>query len=179
MNFRRLLTVAMHHPRTVARSYYDALRETIAPMYAPRLSQDLRRLFASNRTVTVLLSEGDPGGDIIMSQAKLTAARAIRRGQMRMETINGGDHTFSQSRARRALICDAGRAVGVCVLRRFPGRGTSFCAGRHSLAAPDSTASYGRVAVARHFAARTRRHGAVQDAHRACAHRYFAEQDSA
>lgn len=104
VNFRRLLNVAMHHPKTVAKSYYDAFCETLAPAHAPRLSQDLRRLFDSNRTVTVLLSEGDPGGDIIMTDAKLTARRGLRSGQMRMETIAGGDHTFTQSRPRKALV---------------------------------------------------------------------------
>ncbi|HUP28821.1 MAG TPA: hypothetical protein VM122_01515, partial [Usitatibacter sp.] len=104
VNFRRLLDVAISHPKTVAKSYYDACLETLAPEKAPRLSQDLRRLFEMNRRVTVLISEGDPGGDIIMSQAKLTAKRAMRSGQMRMETIEGGDHTFTQSRPRRALI---------------------------------------------------------------------------
>ena len=104
VNFRRLIEVALSHPKTLARSYYDALLETVAPHKAPRLSRDLRRLFEQNRTVTVLVSEGDPGGDIIMSQAKLTAKRALARGQMRMETIAGGDHTFTQSKPRSQLV---------------------------------------------------------------------------
>lgn len=104
VNFRRLLDVAIGHPKVVAKSYYDAVLETLAPGKAPRLSQDLRRLFQMKRRVTVLVSEGDPGGDIIMTEAKITAKRAISRGQMRLETIEGGDHTFSQSRPRRALI---------------------------------------------------------------------------
>lgn len=104
VNFRRLIEVALSHPKTLAKSYYDALLETVAPQKAPRLSRDLRRLFEQNRTVTVLVSEGDPGGDIIMSEAKLTAKRALARGQMRLETIAGGDHTFTQSRPRRQLV---------------------------------------------------------------------------
>ena len=104
VNFRRLLDVAIHHPKTVARSYYDALCESLVPSRAPRLSQDLRRLFEMNPTVTVLVSEGDPGGDIIMSNAKVTAKRGLASGRMRLETIAGGDHTFTQSRPRRALV---------------------------------------------------------------------------
>lgn len=104
VNFKRLFEVALHQPKVVAKSYLDAVVETVAPHRAPRLSQDLRRLFGMNRRVTVLVSEGDPGRDIIMSEAKLTAQRALARGQMRLETIAGGDHTFTQSRPRRALL---------------------------------------------------------------------------
>jgi pimeloyl-ACP methyl ester carboxylesterase len=104
VNFRRLLEVAIGQPKAMARSYYGALCETLAPGRAPRLARDLRRLFELNRTVTVLLAEGDPGGDIIMGEARRTAKRGLRSGQMRLETIAGGDHTFTQSRPRRELV---------------------------------------------------------------------------
>lgn len=104
VNFRRLLEVASNHPRTLARSYLDAACEALAPSRAPRLAQDLRRLFAMKRRVTMLVAEGDPGRDILMAGAKLTATRALRSGQLRLETIPGGDHTFSQSAPRAALL---------------------------------------------------------------------------
>jgi len=104
VNFRRLLEVAVAQPRTLARSYLDAACEALAPSRAPRLSRDLRRLFALKRRVTMLVAEGDPGRDILMAGAKLTARRALRTGQMRLEMIPGGDHTFSQSIPRAALM---------------------------------------------------------------------------
>ena len=104
VNFRRLLEVALSHPRTLARSYFDAACEALAPARAPRLSQDLRRLLARERRVTMLVAEGDPGRDILMAGAKLTARRALRGGRMRLETIPGGDHTFSQSIPRAELL---------------------------------------------------------------------------
>ena len=104
VNFRRLLEVALSHPRTLARSYFDAACEALAPSRAPRLSQDLRRLFEMKRRVTMLVAEGDPGRDILMAGAKLTARRALRRGQMSLEMIPGGDHTFSQSIPRAELL---------------------------------------------------------------------------
>jgi alpha-beta hydrolase superfamily lysophospholipase len=104
VNMRRLMEVALKHPQTIARSYFDAVRETLAPSRAPRLSQDLRRLFAMKRRVSVLVSEGDPARDIIMAEAKVTAARALRSGEMSLEMIPGADHTFSQAVTRQVLI---------------------------------------------------------------------------
>lgn len=104
VNVRRLLDVALSQPATLARSYYGVLCEHLAPSRAPPLARDLRRLFDSKRSVTVLTAEGEPGGDIIMTEAKWTAKQGMKRGCLRMETIEGGDHTFTQSRTRRALV---------------------------------------------------------------------------
>jgi pimeloyl-ACP methyl ester carboxylesterase len=104
VNMKRLLEVAIAHPRTIARSYYDAFCETLLPRKAPRLSRDLRRLFEMNRQVTFLIAEGDPGRDILMAGAKRTASKAIRSGRIRLEMIPGGDHTFSQLAPRKDMI---------------------------------------------------------------------------
>ena len=104
VNLRRLLQVAIQRPATIAKSYYGSLCEKIAPSMAPPLARDLRRLFERRRGVTVLVAEGDPGHELIMSEARWTAARGVRDGRMRMETIPGGDHTFTQSRPRRELL---------------------------------------------------------------------------
>lgn len=104
VDFRRLLQVAMSHPRTLGRSYADAACEILAPSRAPRLAQDLQRIFAMGRRVTMVVAEGDPGRDILMAGARVTATRALRSGRMRLETIPGGDHTFSRAAPRAALL---------------------------------------------------------------------------
>jgi alpha-beta hydrolase superfamily lysophospholipase len=104
VNFARLLEVAMDRPRTLARSYYDALCEMLLPDRAPRLSQDLRRLLEHQRRVTFLIAEGDPGRDILMAGAKHTASRGLKSGRIRLEMIPGGDHTFSRLTPREALL---------------------------------------------------------------------------
>ncbi|HET7730756.1 MAG TPA: alpha/beta hydrolase [Usitatibacter sp.] len=109
VNIGRLLEVALNHPKAMARSYYDAFRETVMPSRAPRLSRDLRALFDRNRHVTVLVAEGDPGRDILMSEAKVTTSRAIRGGQMHLEMLPGADHTFTRARVRRELAERVGR----------------------------------------------------------------------
>jgi alpha-beta hydrolase superfamily lysophospholipase len=104
VNFRRLLQVAIAHPKTIARSYIDAAVETLMPSRAPRLSQDLRRLMAGDRRVTFLLSERDAAREILMTGAKRTVTRAVKAGKIRLEVIAGADHTFSQSRPRSEMI---------------------------------------------------------------------------
>ena len=104
VNLRRLLEVAMRQPTTIARSYYGVLCERLAPSKAPALARDLRRLLQSERKVTVLMAENEPAADMIMADAKFTATRALREGRLRFETIEGGDHTFTQARTRKALL---------------------------------------------------------------------------
>jgi dienelactone hydrolase len=104
VNVRRLLDVAISQPAHFAKSYYGVLCEHLAPSKAPPLARDLRRLFEMKRSVTVLMAEGEPGADIIMAEAKHTAKQGLKAGHLRLETIEGGDHTFTQARTRRALV---------------------------------------------------------------------------
>jgi len=50
------------------------------------------------------VSEGDPGRDVLMAGAKLTATRALRDGRIRLQMIPEADHTFSQWKPRRAVL---------------------------------------------------------------------------
>ncbi len=104
VDFRRLFEVALAWPGTVARTYGDALRELVLPHAGPRLARDLKALFAMGRPMALYVSEGDPGRDVLMAGAKLTATRAIRRGDIRLEIIPGADHTFSQWKPRNDLL---------------------------------------------------------------------------
>ena len=104
VNLRRLLDVAMHQPKMIARSYYGVLCERLVPSRAPALARDLRKLLDSERKVTVLMAENEPAADMIMAEAKFTATRGLREGRLSFETIEGGDHTFTQARTRKALV---------------------------------------------------------------------------
>jgi pimeloyl-ACP methyl ester carboxylesterase len=104
VDVRRLVEVVASQARTHARAWIDALAEAAFPRAAPRLSKDLRRLFAMRRRIALFVSEGDPGRDILMAGAKLTATRALRDGRMRLQMIPGADHTFSQWQPRRDVI---------------------------------------------------------------------------
>jgi hypothetical protein len=59
----------------------------------------------ARRRVAFFISEGDPGRDILMAGARWTATRALARKRIHLETIPGADHTFSQCKPRRDLVC--------------------------------------------------------------------------
>ena len=69
----------------------------------PRLSRDLKRVLRT-RHVTMYFSEGEPGRDILMHDAKRTALRAMKAGRLELHTVHGADHTFSQWSARREIM---------------------------------------------------------------------------
>jgi len=100
----RLVEVLASQSRTHARAWRDALAEALFPRAGPRLSRDLRRLFAMRRRLALFVSEGDPGRDILLAGARLTATRALRDGRIRLQMIPLADHTFSQWSPRRDVI---------------------------------------------------------------------------
>ena len=56
------------------------------------------------RMVTIYVSDSDPGRDILMADAKRTATKALRSGEMNLHVIKDADHTFSWTRSRADLI---------------------------------------------------------------------------
>ena len=104
VNLRRPIEVALGVFASIARSYYGATLETLWPEKGPRLSRDLRRLFAMGRHVTFVIAQGDPGRDILMAGARRTVTKALRSGQIAIEFIADADHPFSQSGPCRAMI---------------------------------------------------------------------------
>lgn len=104
VDVRRPIAVVLGQFTTFARSHWDALVEMLVPGSGPRLSRDLRKLFAMGRHVTFVIAEGDPGLDILMAGARHTATRGLRSGHIGIEFIPGADHTFSQSGPCREMI---------------------------------------------------------------------------
>lgn len=104
VNFLHLFRVALLHFGALGKSYYDALRETLRPDTGTQLSQDLRRLFSMRRMFTMIIADGDPGHDILITGARRTASNAQRMGKIRVEVISDADHTFTQSKARKELF---------------------------------------------------------------------------
>jgi pimeloyl-ACP methyl ester carboxylesterase len=100
----KLSRVALTHMMTTGKAHMEAIRDTLFPALASQLSRDLNRLFAIKCQITVVLSDGEPGRDILLAGAKRTASRAFKTGQIRVHAIPKADHTFSQSRSRRDVI---------------------------------------------------------------------------
>jgi alpha-beta hydrolase superfamily lysophospholipase len=96
----RAVRVALTHARTTVSSRLKSLAQLVGLGEEPRLSRDLKRLLRA-RHVTMYFSEGEPGRDILMHEAKRTVRRATKAGRLDLEPIPGADHTFSHWTARR------------------------------------------------------------------------------
>ena len=108
VNVINLVRVALSYFVTLGKSYYNALRETIGLDPSSQLSRDLKKLLAMNRIINVIVAEGDPGRDILMTGARRTVLNAQKTNQISLQIIADADHTFTQSRARRELIIRLG-----------------------------------------------------------------------
>ncbi|HLX23341.1 MAG TPA: alpha/beta fold hydrolase [Usitatibacter sp.] len=104
VDFRHLALTVTALVATKVKSHRDALRERLMPLKASPLSRDLRRLHAMNRAISLFLAEDDPGREILLAGARLTATRALKSGALRLEIIPGADHTFSQLAPRMDLV---------------------------------------------------------------------------
>jgi alpha-beta hydrolase superfamily lysophospholipase len=99
----RLLRVGAAHVKATVHARLKSLADTLGLGRDTPLTRDLKKLF-SERRVAIFVADGDPGRDILMHDAKRTATRALKCGQLRMSVIPGADHTFSQSTPRRELV---------------------------------------------------------------------------
>ena len=100
----RLARVALAHATKVARGRWDDLRELLVPSSGSQLSQDVRRIASRGRRMHVILSDGEPAAALLDTEAKLAVKRAKRSGLFSLDRIPGGDHTFSRSAPRDALV---------------------------------------------------------------------------
>ena len=101
VNFFR---VVLPYFGTLGKSYCNALLEILGPDSGSQLSRDLKKLFAMNRTLTLIIAEGDPGREVLMANARQTVSTALKTNRIQLQIIMGADHTFTRSRARRELI---------------------------------------------------------------------------
>jgi dienelactone hydrolase len=110
VNVRRFFKVIMTHAVKTIGSAWSGACEAVLPWGGSRLVRDLNRLLARERLITLVVAEGDPGFDILLSGARRTVRRALRTGRMRKRIIPAADHTFSQERPRAEMI-DAVRSL--------------------------------------------------------------------
>ena len=104
-----LCRVAFSQAKQALKSRWQSVCEALLPHYAPRLSRQLKKLFAMDRAVSLFIAEGDPGRDILLAGARRTAMQALKNGRIRLQTFAGADHTFTRLAARQEMIhavCD-------------------------------------------------------------------------
>ena len=69
-----------------------------------RLAGELLQLASVPRALQFVLSSTDPGYHLLRSQGGRTLARLVRDGVIRIDIVEGADHTFSTAAWRRAAI---------------------------------------------------------------------------
>ncbi|SHM40004.1 alpha/beta fold hydrolase [Rhizobacter sp. OV335] len=111
VNLVYLAGVVLSHLRKQVASRVSAITELLFPSRGPLLSRQLRQLFAAKRHVTLIVSSGDPGWDMLQDGARQTARRAIKNGDLALEFIDEADHTFSREAARRRVVAAIGRRL--------------------------------------------------------------------
>ncbi len=94
---------AAHLARTVQGRWVD-LKEMLVQSSGTRLSQDLREIAGLGRRLDFYVSDGEPASAILATEAKRAVNKARRAGLISIETVTGGDHTFSQGGPRDELI---------------------------------------------------------------------------
>ncbi len=68
------------------------------------LSRDIGQILSLDRTITLVIAEGDPGYDILLAGARRITTKELKTGRIRMVNIPNADHTFSQFENREVLV---------------------------------------------------------------------------
>jgi Serine aminopeptidase, S33 len=111
VDLARLARVAAAHVAKTVRGRWDDLREMVVPGAGTRLSRHVGEIAAQGRRMNVYVSDGEPAAAILMTEAKRAVRRATRSGALTIESVAGGDHTFSQSAPRADLVGRIRRAL--------------------------------------------------------------------
>ncbi|MCE9607255.1 MAG: alpha/beta fold hydrolase [Planctomycetia bacterium] len=80
------------------------------------LPADLARVAENGRKLALFLAENDPGYAVMAYQAPRETKQWLKTGDLRLTTIDGGDHTFSRRVPREKLI----RAVTAYLQKQYP-----------------------------------------------------------
>ena len=98
------LRTLMAHAGRKARALGTEACEIVVPSAGSRLSKDLRAIFDRGCSVWLYESDGEPAGAVAMTEARRTYRRGLRDGKLVHERFPGGDHTFTQSVPRDAIV---------------------------------------------------------------------------
>jgi alpha-beta hydrolase superfamily lysophospholipase len=99
----RIARVGLAHLRSNLVAKARIMGEVLGLGTGSRLSRDLKHLLRTSR-MALFVSEGDPGRDMLLHDAKHVAGKAMKAGELHLQVIPGADHTFSQSKPREELL---------------------------------------------------------------------------
>ena len=105
VNLKRPLAAMARHGSAAVRSYANIGLEMFAPMFASRLARNLRGVLSQHRGIALLVSESDPGYQMLRDEARWTVHRARKAMRLTVDTVRDADHTFS-THAVRLVVRD-------------------------------------------------------------------------
>jgi pimeloyl-ACP methyl ester carboxylesterase len=100
---RRVLSLVLKPLRALARSFRMPL--------ADDLPSELERVVRAGIELRFVFAANEPGVELLRTQGGATARKLVRRGLLRIETIDAADHTFTDSSRRATLISILERAL--------------------------------------------------------------------
>ena len=105
VDVRRVISVGLKQTGQAARWYLVSTRRAFAETLVDGdLNSELRRLSEQGTHLPFVFAKGDPGLDLLMTEAIWMVRRLHRSNAMTLKIIDGADHTFSSRPARRLLI---------------------------------------------------------------------------
>lgn len=121
VNLVELGHVLARRARTVTLTALRAPARLLGIPLQDDLPSELRTAARAPVQLHFLFSASDPGQELLRSQGGRTAQRMLARGQVRVELIEGADHTFTDLTARTTLATTLSRILGAGVPQPQPG----------------------------------------------------------
>lgn len=106
VNVINVAKVAGNYLAQKVRSQSRSLMEQVVPRSGSRVANQLRKIYASKRHVTVVDSSGDPGWEIMMNSSRVVINKGLKGGKLTHLAIADADHTFSSLDARERVTSE-------------------------------------------------------------------------
>ena len=104
INYRRLLSSLGKHMVEISRRYFGLLVQAITGKVPKGLPSNLRTLRELDRRLTLILSEGDPGLDIMKLQARRETRDGRRNSTITVHRLAKSNHGLSKKYMQDSLV---------------------------------------------------------------------------
>jgi predicted alpha/beta hydrolase len=121
VNLVELGHVLARRARTVTLTALRAPARLLGIPLQDDLPSELRTAARAPVQLHFLFAATDPGQELLRSQGGSTAQRLLARGQVKVELIEGADHTFTDLTARTTLATALSRILGASAPQPQPG----------------------------------------------------------
>ena len=102
-NWKYIISFVMKRAAEFLRQLWKDSRASIFGEHT-RLANDLKAIHQKGVGINFIFSSTDPGLSILRSQAKHTVNKGVKENWIKIQIVNGADHTFSRKKARDELL---------------------------------------------------------------------------